>query len=138
MMRMGERTEKEGALREAAVVFGVELEAATAKKMVTLMTMVGRANERLRLTAITTWEEALAKHLLDSLAPLALGLSPAPMEPVADLGSGGGFPGLVLAIVLPGVSFTLIEATRKKAAFLTAAAEELGLGNVRVWAVRAE
>ncbi|MGQ9780029.1 MAG: 16S rRNA (guanine(527)-N(7))-methyltransferase RsmG, partial [Bacillota bacterium] len=133
----GER-EKELALREAAAAFGVELDGVAAAKMVALLAMVGRANERFRLTAITAWEEALAKHLLDSLAPLALGLMPAAEGRAADLGSGGGFPGLVLAIVLPRVSFTLIEATQKKAAFLATAAEELGLANVRVWAARAE
>ena len=130
--------ELEAVLRREAGAFGVELTEAGAAKLVRLLMMVREANERIRLTAVTDWEEALAKHLLDSLAPLALGLFPLGVDAAADLGSGGGFPGLVLAIVLPSVSFTLIEATGKKATFLAEAARSLGLANVRVLAARAE
>ena len=54
------------------------------------------------------------------------------------MGSGGGLPGLSLAIVMPKASFTLLEATGKKAAFLREAARALGLSNVRVVQGRAE
>ena len=137
-MKEVEEKEKVKRLQEAARNFGCELEEEAAAKMVTLFHLVGQANVRLGLTAITDWEEALVKHFLDSLAPLAVGLLPPADGRVADLGSGGGFPGLVLAAVFPAIPFTLIEATRKKAAFLAEAASSLGLANVRVWAKRAE
>lgn len=122
----------------AAEAFGVTLAVETAGKLVRLTELVLAANAGIRLTSITAWDEVLAKHLLDSLAPLALGTGPRPGQQTADLGSGGGFPGLVLAAVLPDVSFTLIEATRKKADFLAATAAILNLDNVRVWPYRAE
>ena len=63
-----------------------------------------------------------------------------PKEPhrLADVGSGGGVPGLVLAIVRPDVQVLLIEATKKKADFLASAAKELNLVNVTVDPRRAE
>jgi len=125
-------------LIHAAAAFGIGLEPGAAKGLVRLAEMVAAANSRVHLTSITAWEDVLAKHLLDCLAPLALGCPLTPGQRVADLGSGGGFPGLVLALVLPGVSFTLIEATRKKAEFLVNAAAALALPNVAVWPRRAE
>ena len=125
-------------LRQAAEAFGVTLAAETAEKLVRLADLVLAANARIRLTSITAWDEVLAKHLLDSLAPLALGAGPRPGQQTADLGSGGGFPGLVLAAVLPDLPFTLIESTNKKADFLAETAAALTLANVRVWPRRAE
>jgi 16S rRNA (guanine527-N7)-methyltransferase len=57
---------------------------------------------------------------------------------VADLGSGGGFPGLVLAIALPEAHVALVESVGRKAAFLAGATERLGLANVEVIGARAE
>jgi 16S rRNA (guanine527-N7)-methyltransferase len=57
---------------------------------------------------------------------------------IADLGSGGGFPGLVLAVALPDAQFALVESVARKCAFLVRAVEELGLPNVEVVPARAE
>ena len=57
---------------------------------------------------------------------------------VIDLGTGGGFPGIPLAILFPDTSFTLVDGTRKKIAVVEAVAEALELSNVRALAVRAE
>ena len=57
---------------------------------------------------------------------------------VADLGSGGGFPGLALAIALPAAHVALVESVGRKCAFLATAVGELGLGNVEVVNARAE
>ena len=57
---------------------------------------------------------------------------------VADAGSGAGFPGIALALVLPETRFTLLESTQKKARFLETVVRELGLANVEVRAERAE
>src|SRR4029434_5212492 len=59
-------------------------------------------------------------------------------DQVADAGSGAGFPGVPLALVLPATRFTLLESTQKKARFLDAAVRELKLNNVEVRAERAE
>ncbi len=129
---------REDELLQAAADFGAAISPACAGELVRLVDLVLLANARVRLTAITAWRDILAKHLLDSLAPLALGLMPRPVERAADLGSGGGFPGLVLAAAAPGTAFVLIEATQKKAEFLAGTAATLGLTRVEVWAERAE
>jgi 16S rRNA (guanine527-N7)-methyltransferase len=70
-------------------------------------------------------DDVWVRHVLDSaqLAPLI----PAAAESLADLGSGGGFPGLVLAAVRPDLDVTLIEADARKAAFLGEASRRMGL-----------
>ena len=75
------------------------------------------------------------RHILDSLraAPFVEGRTTG-----YDLGSGGGLPGLVLAIVLPELALTLVEVRRNRAAFLEVAVEELQLPNVMVYNRRAE
>ena len=95
-----------------------------------------QANGRFNLTAITEPEVAAEKHYLDCL--LALPVLDAYAGSLCDLGSGGGFPGLVLAIARPERPITLVEATEKKAAFLRQVGEELGLDQIRVVCARAE
>jgi len=90
---------------------------------------------RINLASASTLEELWSRHILDSaqLVPLA----PHAMRWL-DLGSGGGFPGLVLAFLLkerPGASIELIESNRKKAGFLSAAIGQFSLP-ARVHAVR--
>jgi 16S rRNA (guanine527-N7)-methyltransferase len=94
-----------------------------------------RVNQSMNLTAITQPDEVYEKHFLDC----------AMIEPfipqgtsVADVGSGAGFPGLVLAIVRPDLHVTLIEPTGKRCAFLESTAQSLGLTNVTVLNARAE
>ena len=92
-------------------------------------------NQKMNLTAIKDPEEAYEKHLLDCLLPLAYRI---PQGTVCDVGSGAGFPGLVWAIVLPDVSFTLLEPREKRCTFLRAAVNELELPNTQVVCGRAE
>ena len=83
-------------------------------------------NARHNLVSKASLDEVWQRHLLDSaqLAPLI----PPEAKTLADLGSGAGFPGLILAVLLQGrVAVTLFEATRKKTEFLQAAAERLGI-----------
>ena len=103
--------------------------------------LVLAANERLNLTRITAPREIALKHVLDSLLPWRrlLELAPPSAAPVlADLGSGAGYPGLLLALLLPHARVLLVESSRKKAAFLADAVKELRLANVEVHAVRLE
>lgn len=81
-------------------------------------------------------ELAWARHVGESLALLDL-CEWQSGATVADLGSGGGLPGIPLAVMRQGVRFLLVERTAKKAAFLSYAVRELGLGNVRVLAAEA-
>ncbi len=123
---------------EGAASLGVEFEPEDLVRLGRFLAMLLETNTRFNLTAIRTPDEAWERHVLDALALVQFLSELPPDARVADVGSGGGVPGLPLAIVLPEVRFTLIEATGKKARFLQAAAEALGLGNVQVISERAE
>jgi 16S rRNA (guanine527-N7)-methyltransferase len=77
------------------------------------------------------WE----RHLLN--CAVVADLVPGPCS-LADLGSGAGLPGIVLALLLPDTEVTLLEPMARRAAFLTECVSGLGLGNARVWRARAE
>lgn len=89
------------------------------------------------ITTVRDPERGVDLHVADSLAGLAV---PAlrSARTIADLGTGGGFPGLALAAVLPHAQVTLVESVGKKCKFLRRAADEVGLNNVEVVNARAE
>jgi 16S rRNA (guanine527-N7)-methyltransferase len=121
---------QDGSLKMGGCVTDVELDQLTrhASELV-------RWNRKTNLTAITAPEEIAVKHVLDSMAPL-------PHIPLTarllDIGSGGGFPGVVLKIMRPGLSVTLIDASRKKASFLSHVIRTLGLKDATALHTRAE
>ena len=94
-------------------------------------------NERINLISRKDADHIEEHHLLHALTMTKV-LRPAPGATFADLGTGGGFPGLALAIVYPQCRFTLVDSVGKKITAVTAMADELGLRNVRGLAVRAE
>ncbi|MFT5199318.1 MAG: 16S rRNA (guanine527-N7)-methyltransferase [Planctomycetota bacterium] len=93
-------------------------------------------NRELNITAILDPKEIAAKHYLDSWRLTKL--LPLMAKTVLDLGSGGGFPGIPLAIAEPELSMVLCESRRKKAAYLESAVKKVGLTNVRAVHARAE
>lgn len=97
--------------------------------------LIAQVNEHLNLTRITTPSDAAIKHVLDSVIPWRL-FSGA--KHILDAGTGAGFPGIPLALVLPEIQFTLSESIQKKARFVQSAVEALGLANVKVSSQRAE
>jgi 16S rRNA (guanine527-N7)-methyltransferase len=94
------------------------------------------ANQRMNLTRIADRESAQVHHVGDALTLLRF-LPPGPRR-LADVGSGGGVPGIPLAIARPDLQVLLIESTQKKAAFLADAIQSLGLSNVQISPCRAE
>lgn len=98
--------------------------------------LLAEGNQRLNLTRIVDPETAAVAHVADSL--MLLPYLPAGARTLADVGSGGGAPGMILAIARPDLQVTLIESTGKKADFLKETAEQLGLEHVRVESARAE
>jgi 16S rRNA (guanine527-N7)-methyltransferase len=92
-------------------------------------------NQRINLVAEKDADAIRARHIEDSLQLVPL--LPAGNEPIGDLGSGGGFPGLIMAIATQRPTH-LVESDRRKAAFLTEAAARLGLEKVRVHPLRIE
>jgi len=93
-------------------------------------------NRRVNLTAVRDPAGIVLKHFVDSLAVLPF-LSAAARS-LVDIGSGGGFPGAVIALARPDLTVALVESVHKKAAFLEALRRELPLPNVTVYAQRAE
>jgi 16S rRNA (guanine527-N7)-methyltransferase len=100
--------------------------------------LLAEANTRMNLTRIVDKEQARVAHVGDALTLLPF-VPPAQGQlRIVDVGSGGGVPGIPLAVALPECQITLVEATQKKAVFLQSCAKELGLSNVTVLAKRAE
>ena len=129
-------------VREMLAAYGVALAAHEFEALGRYLAVLMDANTRTNLTAIRDPEEAWARHLFDALTLIPVleqvGGVDGTRPRVVDIGSGGGLPGLPLAIAMAGVDFTLVDATKKKTDFLERVAATLGLANVRVVNARAE
>ena len=113
---------------------GLSLSGDQIEKNLSYLKLLLETNQEYNLTSITDTKEATIKHLLDSLSVYQL----LEGETIADIGSGGGTPGIPLAIAFPKKKFLLVESKQKKAAFLVGAVKQLKLKNVRVINKRAE
>jgi 16S rRNA (guanine527-N7)-methyltransferase len=116
---------------------GLELSDAQLDKLLDYVALLGKWNAVYNLTAIRDPRQMLVQHILDSLSivPHFIGREP---SSVLDVGSGGGLPGIVLAIVLPTWTVTVNDIVHKKTAFQSQAKVELGLGNLSVVTGRVE
>lgn len=98
------------------------------------LALLAKWNNVYNLTAVRNPLEMVTLHLLDSLSVLPY----IEGESLLDVGSGGGLPGIVLAICLPGLQVTTIDAVQKKAIFMRQVKGELGLDNLQVVNARVE
>jgi 16S rRNA (guanine527-N7)-methyltransferase len=121
-------TEPLALLAEGSAALGLELAPATLEHLHVYLEELKLWNAKINLTGLKTDRDIVIKHFLDSLAVLPF-LDAASL---VDLGSGAGFPGLVLKLARPHLALTLVEAREKKAAFLEYLASRLGLADVRV------
>ena len=113
---------------------GLDLSDAVQRKMLAFRDLLLKWNKTYNLTALRDPEQAISHHLLDSLTILPhVGTGP-----LLDVGSGGGLPGIPLAIACPGLSVGMVDTVQKKASFLQQASIELGLKNVTVHHARVE
>ena len=122
---------------DAIADLGIVFDEGDLQRLAQYLDVLLETNKQFNLTAIKDPTEAWTKHILDSLS-LIPALAKEGVSHVVDVGSGGGLPGIPLAITMPEVTFTLVETTRKKAIFLSETVEQLGLDNVTVIAERAE
>ena len=116
---------------------GIPFEAELPEKLHTYLTMLKDWNSRMDLTAVTDDEETVDKHFIDSLTVLKTGLIGEGAS-LIDVGTGAGFPGMVLAMARPDLKVTLLDAQQKRLNFLQAVAEASGAENVRIVHARAE
>jgi 16S rRNA (guanine527-N7)-methyltransferase len=116
-------------LSEGAAALDLELAPATLEHLQIYLEELKLWNTKTNLTALKTDRDIVIKHFLDSLAVLPWLNGAASL---VDLGSGGGFPGLVLKLALPRLALTLVEARQRKAAFLEYLAARLRLTGVEV------
>lgn len=121
-----------------AALHGVALEGELAARLGAYLDRLLATNAEFNLTAVTDRDEAWVRHIADSLSLVPLLARRSDARAIVDVGSGGGLPGLPLAIALPDRTFTLLEATGKKAHFLEQTAKALKLANVHVVNDRAE
>ncbi len=119
-----------------ARALGLHLAPSQVAAFATYREEVTRWSGRTSLTALREPEDVVRAGFLDSLA--CAPLIPPDAKRALDVGSGAGFPGLPLKLVRPDLTFTLVEASRKKATFLHHIVRRLGLAGVRVVQRRAE
>lgn len=126
-----------GTLERGAKELGIDLDSRVLGLLGRYYEEIVEWSGRVNLTAIEGEEEAAVKHFLDSLTCL-LAVDLAGGSSVVDVGSGAGFPGVVLKVARPRIKLTLVEASRKRAEFLEHVVGVLGLGDVQVIWDRAE
>lgn len=122
-------------LARGLAALGVDVSPQAQEELLAFAALLGKWNKVYNLTALRKEEQVISHHLLDSLAVLPhLGAA----RRLADIGSGGGLPGIPLAIARPDVHVALVESNQKKSAFQQQARIELGLDNVSVHCERVE
>ena len=119
---------------------GLNLSSANIGDLELFLQEMGRWNQVHNLTAIEGEKNSVRLHLIDSITVLPVMRQFLVQESpkIADLGSGGGLPAIPIAILQPGWQVTLIEAIRKKTAFLQHVRGKLGLKNIQVLSERVE
>lgn len=121
----------------AADVLGVTLTDSQVAAMDSYAGLLLEWNQMMNLTAITDPEEVRVRHFLDSLSLVAYIPADEPAS-LVDIGTGAGFPGLVLAIACPTLTVTLMDSTGKKLKFLNHVIETLKIPNAKTVHIRAE
>lgn len=129
-------TEQTDRLQRGAAKLGLDLSEAQVAQLLAYQALLAKWNRVYNLTAIRDAGDMLTHHLLDSLAAVPHLIRWADREGlparVMDVGSGGGLPGIPLAITCPALQVTMVDIVQKKTAFLTQCKAELGLANASV------
>jgi len=121
-------------LEQGLAALAIDLPLVALEKLLAYVALLYKWNKTYSLTAMREQDKAVSHHLLDSLAVLPF----IPAGSLLDVGSGGGTPGIPLAIACPDLHVTLLDSNSKKAAFLQQAAIELALPNISVHCGRVE
>ena len=123
-------------LSQGACALGVELSAEQHEQLLAYLALLIKWNKAYNLTAVRNPDEMVSRHLLDSLSVVPFVAQYG--DNWLDVGSGGGMPGIPLAILFPERRFTLLDSNGKKTRFLTQVKLELKLANLEVIHSRVE
>ncbi|WP_195795204.1 16S rRNA (guanine(527)-N(7))-methyltransferase RsmG [Roseateles sp. DAIF2] len=120
------------ALTQAAAELGLKLDDSQLEQLLAYLGLIQKWNKVYNLTAVRDPQAMLTQHLVDSLSLLPALLRHAADTPLRmmDVGSGGGLPGVVVAICAPQIDVICVDAVAKKASFIKQVAVELGLRNL--------
>ena len=122
-------------LASGIAALGLSVDGPAQQQLLDYMALIQKWNKVYNLTALRDPQEILSHHVLDSLSAIAPLMREARLFGEAfsflDVGSGGGLPGVVIAICCPNVSVTCVDAVSKKAAFVQQVAASLRLGNLK-------
>ncbi len=124
-------------VRDALQLFGISLSPRQTAQLAAYERELLEWNQKFNLTAIRDVEGIRAKHFLDSMSCSLAWREHAPRR-LVDVGTGAGFPGIVLKILYPGLKLTLVESVGKKANFCWHIVQTLGLEGVEMLTARAE
>lgn len=123
-------------LAQGAQTLGVDLSAQQQEQLLAYLALLIKWNKAYNLTAVRNPDEMVSRHLLDSLSVVPFVAEHG--DNWLDVGSGGGMPGIPLAILFPERRFTLLDSNGKKTRFLTQVKLELKLANLEVIHSRVE
>jgi 16S rRNA (guanine527-N7)-methyltransferase len=123
-------------LLSGAKQLGIEIDPARQDKLLAYLELLIKWNKAYNLTAVRDPDEMISRHLLDSLSVVSFVAEGG--ENWLDVGSGGGMPGIPLAIMFPQLHFTVLDSNGKKTRFLTQVKIELQLDNLDVMHSRVE
>ena len=123
-------------LEEYLKISDIVLNEGQIENLIKYLDLLIETNKVMNLTAIREEESILEKHFIDSL--LLTKIIREDEKNIIDIGTGAGFPGLVLSIVYPDKNFLLVDSVKKKISFINTVIEKIGLKNVKTSTERAE
>lgn len=140
MQRRGAMPPERGALADGAAALGVAPTGAQLDTLTAYLDLLAKWNRVYNLTAVRDRSQMVVQHVLDSasvVAPVQRWSRGQPRR-VLDVGSGAGLPGVVIAVLLPSLDVTCVDAVGKKASFVRQVAAELDIRNLHATHARAE
>lgn len=129
--------EYESILTKGAEEYGIKLNNEQIEQFIKYMKLLKEWNEKINLTAITEDEQIIKKHFIDSISIIKSGVIDEEAS-VIDVGTGAGFPGIPLKIIMPHTNITLLDSLNKRVSFLNTVISELKLNKITAIHGRAE
>jgi 16S rRNA (guanine527-N7)-methyltransferase len=126
-------------ISNAAKVLGLSLSDAQTQALTNYLALLHKWNAAYNLSALKSIDDMLVKHVFDCLAvvqPIAQRIAAYEAKTLLDVGTGAGLPGIVLAVCLPQVQVTMLDAVQKKITFVRQAIGTLGLTNAQAHGIR--